>query len=222
MNNIFLKDCECTFQQQEMLLSLPAPFVLAEILYSNGKTEQLYRRVYTPISDNVYKGCIALNEEYLINYFKKRNYKAIPVKLKILEITKERDPKLTPRKKKVKHHYIYIISLTENVLYVGYHSTNDLFDGYCGSSGVINYLKKELGINFLRSSCKKLILKDYNNKKDAQQAEEYLIRTMSEDQNIQLLNKWRDSSLKKKETSTLKKIFNKGKNINEYYPMIWK
>lgn len=118
-------------------------------------------------------------------------------------------------------NYVYVIVLSNNLLYVGKHSTNDLDDGYCGSSGLIHHIKTELGTDFIRTAYK-FILKNFESSFEAEQAEEYVIRLFEKDPEFKLLNVWRDTRFSNISDTDLRKVFKKGAKIMQYNTMVWK
>lgn len=73
---------------------------------------------------------------------------------------------------KKKYYYVYkIVNMVNGKEYIGFHSTNDLDDGYMGSGKLLKLAVEKYGID----SFKKEIIQMFDNKEDAEQLERQLV-----------------------------------------------
>ena len=73
---------------------------------------------------------------------------------------------------KKKYYYVYrIVNQVNGKEYIGFHSTNDLDDGYMGSGKLLKLAVEKYGID----SFKKEIIQMFDNKEDAEQLERQLV-----------------------------------------------
>ena len=73
---------------------------------------------------------------------------------------------------KKKYYYVYrIVNQVNGKEYIGFHSTNDLDDGYMGSGKLLKIAVEKYGID----NFKKEIIQMFDNKEDAEQLERQLV-----------------------------------------------